>query len=290
MAKKNGHRGMTAPTPPAADTLEEGKEATEATGLIAGVLPSPNSTEQPSFANLPIALSRQLAGYGTEESEPLVELASLPSNIHAANGEFGDKGQKRTLANRLGWSGIAVLVLLSLLLIRVSFTKHHDNSTVGPSSNHPPQHWYSPPTSTSVAIPLSLLDPMQDLGLYKYKRDKITSPPPIFNQTLKTYPTNAWYQNMLLAREEPILAHRAYAVPYLLDAVGTIPGLRVHPNRVDANTNLVQLTFVEQHSITLGADRELRSKVTDALTHSYSVLNTKSLALTLEWVRFAIFS
>lgn len=274
-AKMKNERG-----PPG--SVEDGKDSTEETNLL---LPSPNSTENPSSSNLPNGKPKEPVGYGSEDTEPLLESANMPPPTPSMQNllnisKVRDNALKyRPWTNRLIWS--VVLVLVALLFIHFSMARHHA-ANVEPAHRH---HDENPPsTPSNPVIPFSVLDPVVDMGLYHYKRNSDTSPPDMFKQTLKTYPTNAWYQNMLLARGEPNIANRAYAVPYLLDMVGSIPGLRVHPNRVTANVNLVQLTFVDSHALTMGVDRDLKSTMKYDFTQSYKILNTKALAVTLEWV------
>ena len=68
-------------------------------------------------------------------------------------------------------------------------------------------------------------------------------------------PTNAWYQNLLLGSVNDhhlTPANRAYTIPYLLDFVGPIPGVRVQIPRVLGSDTIVQLSAVESHGLTLG--------------------------------------
>ena len=186
--------------------------------------------------------------------------------------------------------------------------------------------------------PLSTLHPVYDLGLPQFSRPEDSRPPKALlgsttkarqlaaedgnsgggesqgpgpgNNIPNVFPTNAWYQNMLLVRDgdEPTEVNRAYSTPFLVDAVGPIPGLRVHANHVDASTAVVQLNSVNTYGLTVGAAPDgatlatLMAATSAAATtedsnatntaaardHSnkYSVENMTPLGVTLAWVSF----
>jgi hypothetical protein len=154
------------------------------------------------------------------------------------------------------------------------------------------------PSGTEVVppLPFSLQDPVQDLGLLAYNRPKETGPPRnLFEERAAerpdslvrhpAFPTNAWYQNLLMLRGAPSNVHRVYTNPYLVDVVGLIPGLRVHPNRILSGADVLQLTFNEKFGLTLGATGDLQGpQETEADSHKYKVLETTELGLTLRWV------
>jgi hypothetical protein len=77
--------------------------------------------------------------------------------------------------------------------------------------------------------------------------------------TGRPLPTNKWYQNMLLVPDgnDPMDNHRAYTVPYLIHAVGPVPGIKLHATRLLAMEKIVQVTFVDTHGLTLGAAKSL---------------------------------
>jgi hypothetical protein len=163
-------------------------------------------------------------------------------------------------------------------------------------------------------FPLSLLDPIHDLGLAGWDRSPDESSFPSFyynadadgygnnnsrklsasesnNNTTskkkKALPTNAWYQNMLQMPQddEPTNLQRTYPVPYLVDVVGLIPGLRMHATDIDASDMVMQLSFNENAGLVLGATEHLSSTKKTIHSHRYKVLETTSLGITLEWVR-----
>lgn len=142
-------------------------------------------------------------------------------------------------------------------------------------------------------LPFSRIHPV-DLGIMEYTRPEASFPPSgLFRRfhdnasqiKSKVLPTNAWYQNMLLVRGEPSTVHRAYAIPYLLDAVGVVPGLRINPNFLVASTNVVQLSFNELFGLTVGATGNLKNKRKKE-SFQYTVGETTELGITLHWVSF----
>lgn len=144
--------------------------------------------------------------------------------------------------------------------------------------------------------PFSTLDPVHDLGLYDFNRPKSSKPSQVITFTKpskKSYPTNTWYQSLLMvgSDEEPTVTHRAYAIPYVLDAAGPVPGLRVHPNHIDASSSVVQLYVIEEYGLTVGVAPLVAAAVTKSgsnqtVTHRYKVTHTTPIGLTLAWVRY----
>ena len=154
-------------------------------------------------------------------------------------------------------------------------------------------------------FPLSLLDPIHDLKLAQHGRSRSDPSFPSYyygsaddskKRPFLALPTNAWYQNLLQApqQEEPTNLQRVYPGPYLLDVVGTIPGLRIHPTDTVASDTVMQLSFNEQFGLVLGATRSISSTKQDiggksggsdtAHSKRYNVLETTDLGITLEWV------
>jgi hypothetical protein len=152
------------------------------------------------------------------------------------------------------------------------------------------------PPKVVSPLPFSRHDPVQDLGLLAYNRPEETGPPRnLFEEIADekpdslvrrpAFPTNAWYQNLLMLRGAPSNVHRVYTNPYLVDVVGLIPGLRVHPNRILSGADVLQLTFNENFGLTLGATGDLKGPPeSEADSHKYKVLETTELGLTLRWV------
>lgn len=147
------------------------------------------------------------------------------------------------------------------------------------------------PFATKTHGSLSKLHPVDDLGLHTFKRPKSSSPPSALtkgaakNGGRASYPTNAWYQNLLMMDGEPSNIHRAYTVPFVLDAAGPVPGLRVHPNHIKASTAVVQLNLVEAYALTVGAATDATKVHNATETHGYIIENMTPLGVTLGWVR-----
>lgn len=134
---------------------------------------------------------------------------------------------------------------------------------------------------------------MKDLGLLGYHRPKDSQPREILthkkaggDERKGPFPTNAWYQNLLLVEGEPSEVHRTYPIPYIMDTVGPVPGLRLHPNHVLASSEVVQVYSVEQYGLTLGAAPDAtRTRSTQEATRQFHVEKATNLGVTLEWVR-----
>lgn len=158
--------------------------------------------------------------------------------------------------------------------------------------------------------PFSTKDPVGDLKLYSYNRPKISSPQKVFGELNKgqertgfPLPTNAWYENMLLLTDEmtePSADQHVYTIPYVISAIGPVPGIKLNPTRLLAMDKIVQVTFVDSHGLTLGAAGSFGSegssiKAKKYVSKRYSVDHTAAyeneedsspltpLGLTLKW-------
>jgi hypothetical protein len=172
--------------------------------------------------------------------------------------------------------GILVLAILLLVIVAVvvavvlATTKEEEDS------------------ESKSSAPFSALDPVTDLGVFKFTRPEESSP----SSRLKlspartAFPTNAWYQNLLLLLpdQEPSQLHRVYTIPYVVDTAGPIPGLRIHAHHLDATSTTVTLAITEPYAVTLGATRDFNTQEDDD-TNGYSVVAATELGVTLEWVR-----
>lgn len=122
-------------------------------------------------------------------------------------------------------------------------------------------------------------------------------------------PTNAWYQNLLLAHGEPSEEQRAYPVPYVVDLVGPIPGVRLHHPNVQGGATIIQLNQVLEHGLTIGSsslkyllgessinkkkkrhhhddddDDDQVGEKPQAVSKKYAITKMTPLGITLEWV------
>ena len=258
-------------------TEEEGALASSRTRLLA-LLPSASSTDRPSRTN-PSSYGSSNDDLSKNDSAASFELllptkhserneSALTSKIH----RYCRKRPAIVAGVLIAFCGLVALIICSIA--GFSGIPFH-----GPSGTKK----YHQLTATERE-PFSTLDPLKDLGLYSLERPKESSPPEsVYRDTpQRALPTNAWYQNFLMAKGEPTNVHRAYAQPYVVDAVGPIPGLRAHPNHLDASTTVVQLSFVDSHGLTLGAAASKAQKKSP--TKTYSVVSTTALAATLKWV------
>jgi hypothetical protein len=171
--------------------------------------------------------------------------------------------------------GIVLVVGVLILLFPREQSRSDDLKFA--SSVHPP--------------PFSKLHPVQDLEVFQINRPIQSQPSsrldPINDRAI---PTNSWYQNLLMLRadETPSNLHRTYPIPYVVDAAGPIPGLRVHSHHLDASDRGVTLAVTEPFALTLGAFVDLREwDKTDIGYESlrgYSVTVATDLGVTLRWV------
>jgi hypothetical protein len=162
------------------------------------------------------------------------------------------------------------------------------------------------PPAWDFEFPFSHLDPVHDLGLAEHKREPAVSPDWHFlRASLKSegddrnaLPTNSWYQNLLMVRDEPSNLQRVYPVPYLVDVVGLIPGIRAHVTHVEANAEVMQLSFNDNFGLVVGATAIFNATAAsigvideddDTFgSHKYKVAATTDLGITLEWVRATV--
>lgn len=242
------------------------ESVSETTALLT---PSGCSTEQSSRENL----------IGLLDEEETLKLTRNGSEIQlqsfghlAGDDDYYDdlgKRKRRRFPGLFCVAGVVVLSALVVVLCKRSSTSE------------------SLPTRFQARRPLSTLDPVKDLGLAAFRRPEESSPPKTLTKILSAeapstqFPTNAWYQNLLLVEDEPTQANRAYSIPYVIDATGPIPGLRVLPNHVGATQDVVQIYVVEEYGLTLGASIDEKEKEP---SKRYNVVKTTDLGLTVQWV------
>lgn len=136
----------------------------------------------------------------------------------------------------------------------------------------------------------STMDPVRDLGLPNVTRTYDSSPssrlaPLRSTNPGQAIPTNAWYQNFLLLKDDetPTVNTRAYTMPYVVDAIGPIPGLRLHTTKVVTSASEAIIAVDEPYAVTIGATSNDSSQEV-SLDFGYSVLSTTDLGITLQWV------
>lgn len=100
-------------------------------------------------------------------------------------------------------------------------------------------------------------------------------------------PTNAWWENLVLCNDDSDCqgnVNFAAALPYVVDASGPVPGLRLSNTYVFSPGELqVQSTFNPQYGLTLGTtSRSIKGSLgTSALTNS--VTDFGDLSVTMQW-------
>jgi hypothetical protein len=209
-------------------------------------------------------------GSGTDGSDDSIKAGSeeeFITVIHRDEPPPAARNANRIQRRRLSILVLAILIILAgVVAVVVVLTTEDD--------------------SESKSAPFSALDPVTDLGLFKFTRPEESSPSSRLKLSQRTLPTNAWYQNLLLLQpnQEPSQLHRVYTIPYVVDTAGPIPGLRIHAHHLDATSTTVTLAVTEPYAVTLGATREI-SLNTQEDTNGYSVVAATELGVTLEWVR-----
>lgn len=255
------------------------------------VMPSPHSTDASSRENVHLLAhessdeddhgSPSNNGGGVSE----IQLKSFRSNIGATSFYewVTNKGARRR------WSMITCALFLLVVLAAAAWAAlWYTNSRSSPSGFGPSAPVV--PKGPPYRGPLSMLDPVTDLGLADYDRPKDSRIPSTLHKLAdegqRAFPTNAWYQNMIMAGDQPSEVHRAYVIPYVVDAAGPIPGLRVHPNHVGSTQDVVQVYVVEEYGLTVGAASDASRNHTDKpLSQRYYVKHATNMGVTLEWVR-----
>jgi len=133
--------------------------------------------------------------------------------------------------------------------------------------------------STINIEPLSYKSPTE-LGILSYNRQS-SRPESVFGSVQNgsmigvPLPTNEWYLNLVVGLDDnpgengqydnyASEANRVYTIPYIVDVVGPIVGIRLHYPNVLSYGTVVQSNFVPQHGLTLGA-------INDGFTRRYQV-------------------
>lgn len=183
------------------------------------------------------------------------------------------------------------LVSIGLLLVPVSFLFHRQSITIKPSTltrshqtirdnaiaihdvmslqKKPPQPFMFDKVFSSITNePLSFKSPAE-LGIPVYERPTSSLPGFVFGSVQKgaqigvPLPTNEWYLNLIVGLDDNAgekgqydnyagEENRVYTIPYVIDTVGPIVGMRMHyPNIVSYGT-VVQSVFVSSHGLTMG--------------------------------------
>jgi len=262
------------------------------------ILPSAQSTDNPSQSNL-------------AEEEELLRLPSNPSNSRLEvdlQPEDIEKVSPRSLRN-LACKPFSVVIYILILAGSIAFLRS-GGQPEEPSSTSPirpfPQVPYSPNARTTPTAdltlnihtergPISVLDPVAEVGFEQFSRPTGLSPPQcltdkpylLSTNNRSAMPTNAWFQNAVMLKEndEPSEMQRVHTIPYIVDMIGPISGIRLNPNYLISSTNVLQLSMIPQHSLTIGSAPTIEDIVgkRSSASRAYTVQNTTPLGFTLEW-------
>lgn len=262
------------------------------------MMPSPNSTNSPSRENL----AKDGDKNGDDETYRLINDNQDASNTSGIQMQplrrkksFEELLREHITGPHVRTRNLSFLVAVAATIgLSVWFLKSHPDRSWHSSTSKDGGDLLPYGPSKVTRAPFSKLDPVKDLGLHAYDRPKENKPARPLTKGLKnakTFPTNAWYQSLLMPEGEPNVLHRANAIPYVVDAAGPMPGLRVHPNHIEASSFVVQLYLIEEYGLTLGAMADASvSKPSDkqakeVVSHQYTVTHATPLGVTLEWVR-----
>lgn len=219
--------------------------------------------------------AEEVPSYATDEHEYSDEIAGL-------RGSFFDCSRRWVIA--IG--AIGLLVGASAVAIAVPISARKGGGDVQLVQLAQQEERFIGASSSTLQV-FSTLDPVRDLGLMDFNRPDASKPPSTLTNGVssgKSYPTNSWYQNMLLTKgSKPEATHRAYAIPYVVDAVGPVPGVRVHPSHSSSSNTEVHMNVVESFGLTLGSVQTVGDSVADD-DYIYHIQKTTPLGLTLEWV------
>ena len=273
--------------------------------------PSNNSTSNPSLENLAAPTS------SNDETYHLIQNPVPPGGNGDRNGNgtcppphvrkaisFEDAMYEHVTGRHVRTRTLTLLAAFSAVIVGTAFWFYHNDPTSSSSSSS--STWkdsdlipYGPskPTKNGTRAPFSHLHPVSDMGLYDYPRPKASTPARPMTEGLpnrQNYPTNAWYQSLLVPTGEPSDLHRAYAIPYVVDTVGPMPGLRLHPNHIDASSFVIQLYVINEYGLSVGAATDAAAKSSSnrkdddtsnsSATHQYIVTHATPLGVTLNWV------
>lgn len=142
---------------------------------------------------------------------------------------------------------------------------------------------------SSKAEPFSNMDPV-NLGFKPILRPKVSLPGAVFGDIYqsgskdnKPLPTNAWYQNFLLGTPTSNTKDNSvFAVPYVVDVAGLIPGLRSHACTVMANKAMVRMNYEPENGLTIGAVEKFETQH-HVRNPSLTTPRLTKLAIELEW-------
>ena len=226
---------------------------------------SPSSTEQPVRSH---EENRFLLGHTLPSPSPALELkqdSSISVEIHGR--------RSKMLPFAITTISLALVVLFCFTLKGTAIFTHSLDEASRAAQ---------PVLFKNYDEPFSTKDPVRDLGVPELPRPKASQPSRVLKEfNGRPLPTNSWYQSLLMVDDQPQSVHRAYVIPYVVDAVGPIPGLRLHPNHVSASSSVVQLNVVENFGLTLGVSTKKQNFMDD---YRFVATHLTDLGVTLRWV------
>ena len=238
-----------------------------------GSLPSASTHSQSTSSSYNRLENGEIA---SEKAALLVE--KTPSSKPSSDFGASKKKSNRHLPTK--WLLVIIVVICGVKLMNI--VERRWNTFEEPHDSHLDPNYRQGP--------LSLLDPVIDLGMFAFDRPLASQP--TVHRSLeapnrgRALPTNAWYQSFLLLSDDgdkpPSVMHRAYSVPYIVDAAGPIAGLRVYPHHVGATSNVIQTYTIENQGLTLG----LATSDGASAPPRYQVEQMTPLGITLSWVCF----
>jgi hypothetical protein len=246
----------------------------ESSDQLLSILPSPVSTDLPSWHNL--------VTYNDDADQQSRLLNKTPSEIQLQSFQ-GSESDKDVYLHDLGYQvrkkqqrRQVYACFIALCLVFVGYLSFKPAS---------PKQYIEP---TITEGPLSTLDPVEDLGIHAFERPSFSLPPHAVKGSRGDhkgpFPTNSWYQNLIMVDDEPSSVNLAYSLPYLIDVVGPTPGIRLHVTHTTASTDVVQLNINENLGLTIGAGFDVNSESEDTKSRKYYVRDMSPLAVSLEWV------
>ena len=166
-------------------------------------------------------------------------------------------------------------------------------------------------------MPFSTLSPYNktinsNAKIPPFLRPEYSQPGPVFGPSLtqgayvsgRSLPTNIWYQNVLIGDNlqlKPSDNQRVYVIPYVIDFVGPIPGIRMNWPFSSGGDRVIQWTYNADHGLTLGlepAQDSITNEWAYRLSDSYhdmvkpneKIASFSHLGFHLEWVSVSYFN
>jgi hypothetical protein len=219
-------------------------------------------------------------------SLPLNESKSTEEETSSLDDGRGDTPGQHSLRN---FAFVSIVSLFFLSFILIFHKENASNVTQQPillrSHQDIPMHnhqevllqkepfGFEEAFSSITNEPLSTKSPA-DLGIPVFNnRPSNSLPGSVFGSVQKgtkigvPLPTNEWYLNLIVGLDESPgennryehyagEENRVHTIPYIVDTVGTVVGIRLHYPNIMSYGTVVQSVFVSWHGLTLGTDDE----------------------------------